>query len=245
MGSKPMLSGTFFSLPRRILLAPAKRVMGTVTSVQTQDSVVALTFDDGPHPKYTPRLLEVLERHGAKATFFMIGKNALAHPDLVRQVAAAGHVIGNHTYDHPAMIRMSRYERLRQLQRCRKVLKPYGQHFFRPPYGGQTAGSRFDAFLCGYEVVAWSAAIGDWREIDRTIMVDRLNERVKNGFIVLLHDRGFRKQNSEATDRSELIAALDIFLGDASKTFRFVTIPELMRCGKVIRSPWFKAWPEL
>ena len=76
-------------------------VPGTITGVTTRDPVAALTFDDGPHPEYTPLLLNILERYQARATFFMIGDAAQRHPDLVRQVAQGGHAIGNHSWDHP------------------------------------------------------------------------------------------------------------------------------------------------
>src|SRR6516225_1136210 len=79
-----------------------RNVTGTVSHVLTPEPVAALTFDDGTHPQFTPRLLQILERHKAHATFFMVGELAQKHPELVRQVAQARHAIGNHSWDHPS-----------------------------------------------------------------------------------------------------------------------------------------------
>ena len=86
--------------------------------------MVGLTFDDGPDPEYTPRLLEILHRHGARATFFMAGEAARQHPELVRQVAQAGHAIGNHGWDHPSFPFISRDERLAQMRTALKQSNP-------------------------------------------------------------------------------------------------------------------------
>ena len=98
---------------------------------------MALTFDDGPDPEHTPRLLEVLARHGAKATFFMVGARAARHPELVARVAAEGHEIGNHGWDHPSLPALPSAAVAGQLERTRAVLAPHGQALMRPPYGHQ------------------------------------------------------------------------------------------------------------
>ena len=88
--------------------------------------MAALTFDDGPTPEYTPRVLDILERHGAKGTFFMIGSNAAAYPEIVRRVAEAGHAIANHTWDHPAFPSIPDRERRRQVLRCAEAISTLG-----------------------------------------------------------------------------------------------------------------------
>src|SRR6266487_3577536 len=87
----------------RGLAALRRRAMGTVVQVATRDPVVALTFDDGPSRECTPRLLKILERHHAHATFFMVGEAATKHREIVEDVARLGHAIGNHTWDHPSL----------------------------------------------------------------------------------------------------------------------------------------------
>jgi peptidoglycan-N-acetylglucosamine deacetylase len=119
-------------------------VIGTISHVHTRESVAALTFDDGPDPEYTPRLLAILERYRAQATFFMTGKAAQAHPELVRRVAQAGHAIGNHSWDHPSFPLISGRERRAQIRACAQALVPYGSRLFRPPYTEQNLGSRIE-----------------------------------------------------------------------------------------------------
>lgn len=130
-----------------------KKVLGSLTSVVTKDPLVALTFDDGPHPEYTPRVMEILARHQARATFFMVGKAAQQYPDLVRKIGEAGHAMGGHSWDHISFRQLTGRERRRQMRACQQILAPHGQLLFRPPYGDQSVASRLDAFWLGYEVV--------------------------------------------------------------------------------------------
>lgn len=158
----------------RLFNAAALRVMGTITHVSTQDAVAALTFDDGPYSEFTPRLLNILERHQARATFFVVGEAAQRHPEIVWQVAQAGHVIGNHTWDHPSFPLISGRERRAQLRACEQAIAPYGQRIFRPPYGHQSVASRLDALWLGYQVVNWNLHAYDWLDHDADWMADRL-----------------------------------------------------------------------
>lgn len=222
------------------LKALARRLAGTLTFVRTEEPLAALTFDDGPHPEETPRVLEVLARHGARATFFMVGSRAAAHPELVAQVAAAGHAIGNHTYDHLPMPETPRLERLRQLARTRRALGRHDGRLFRPPFGGQSYGSRADALLLGYEVVAWTMHGEDWAGHDSATILGRLERQLRPGAIVLLHDTLFTAGPPEVTDRGPLLTALDAFLAHHTGDYQFLTVPELMRRGEPVRTPWFR-----
>lgn len=217
-----------------------RRLLGTIVGVATVEPVAALTFDDGPDPEYTPRLLATLERHGARATFFMLGAQAAAHPELVSRVAAGGHCVANHTFDHVPMSELPRLERLRQLRRCQAALAPYGARLFRPPYGGQSLGSRLDALLLGYDVVAWSMHVEDWTAVERGAMAEQLERRLAPGAIILLHDRLQRPRHPAAADRGPMIAAVDHFLGRVGDRFRFVTVPELLRRGRPVRQHWLR-----
>ncbi|HEX2524363.1 MAG TPA: polysaccharide deacetylase family protein, partial [Terriglobia bacterium] len=144
--------------------APVNPFLGTVTSVQTRVPVASLTFDDGPHPEFTPRLLDILRHHKARATFFMLGQAAQKHPEIVRRVAEAGHAIGNHTWDHLSFPLLSERERQRQLKTCADAIAPYGLRLFRPPYGEQSLASRLSAARLGYEVIMFSVDVGDFCE---------------------------------------------------------------------------------
>jgi peptidoglycan-N-acetylglucosamine deacetylase len=208
-------------------------VPGTITSVTTRDPVVALTFDDGPHPEYTPRLLDILQRYQASATFFMIGEVAQKHPELVQRVAQAGHAIGNHSWDHRFFPSLPGRIRREQIRKCEQVLAQYGQRLFRPPYGAQSLASRFDVLWLRYKVVTWNLEAKDWREDNPKSMADRLVQGIRPGSIVLLHDAIYRSnQTVPQYNREPMLIALTSTLEQLSGRFRFVTIPELLRHGK-------------
>jgi len=233
-------------LPRKGFSLAVRQVLGTVTHVSTRDSMVALTFDDGPDPEYTPRLLEILRRHGAHATFFMIGEAARQCPELVRRVAEAGHAIGNHGWDHPSFPFISRRERLAQIRDCAEAVKPYGAKLFRPPYGDQNLASRVDAFLLGYQVVMFSVATDDWCGGDAVSIANQVERRIRAGSVVVLHDRLADALDESYFDRAEMIQAVEILLKRLGPRFRFVTVPELLRHGRAQKELWCKeVKPEL
>jgi peptidoglycan/xylan/chitin deacetylase (PgdA/CDA1 family) len=216
----------------RLFSAAARKVLGTITHVSTQDAVVALTFDDGPHPEITPRLLDVLERHQAHATFFMIGEAAQRHPDLVQRVAQAGHAVGNHTWDHPSFPLISGRERRAQLRACEKAIAPYGQRLFRPPYGHQSVASRLDALWLGYQVVTWNIAGYDWLDHDAKWIADWLANQIKPGSVILLHNVLYHTIEERYADREPMIEAVNMLLERVGDCFRFITIPELFQHGR-------------
>lgn len=224
---------------RRLVGAAARRALGTITHVLTQDAVVALTFDDGPHPEYTPCLLDILERHRARATFFMLGETAQRYPNLLQRVAQAGHAIGNHSWDHPSFPLISGQERRAQLRACQRALAPYGQRLFRPPYGHQSVASRLDALLLGYQVVAWSLHAYDWLDRDANWMVDRLVDRIQSGSVVLLHNVLYHTAEERYADREPMMEALDMLLERVSDRFQFITVPELLQHGRPQRENWY------
>ncbi len=213
---------------------------GTITSVSTSRPMVALTFDDGPDPICTPHLLDVLQRHNAKATFFMVGQAAARHPDIVEKVAGGGHAIGNHSWDHPSFPRITSQERRAQIRACAKAIAPYGQQLLRPPYGDQNLWSRLDALWLGYQVIMYSVAAVDWLDHDEEWMKSRIMSRIRNGSIILLHDSLFRYGEDRYADRAPMLRAVDLLLGELSGRFSFVTVPELLREGRPLRKKWHK-----
>lgn len=213
--------------------------MGTITHVSTQDAVAALTFDDGPHPEYTPRLLDILERHQARVTFFMLGETAQRYPDLVRRVAQDGHSIGNHSWDHPSFPLISGRERRAQIRACGEAIAPYGQRIFRPPYGHQSVASRMDAWRLGYKVVAWNVHAYDWLDHDANWMADRLVDRIQPGSVVLLHNVLYHTAEERYADREPMMEALDMLLERVSDRFQFITVPELLQHGRPQRENWY------
>jgi peptidoglycan/xylan/chitin deacetylase (PgdA/CDA1 family) len=228
-------------LARRWLPRATDRVLGTLVCAATSDPVVALTFDDGPHPATTPAVLQLLSAYGARATFFMLGKAAATYPTLVQQVAAAGHAIGNHSWDHPSFPALSSRERRAQIAACRRAIAPYGDRLFRPPYGDQDIASRLDALRTRHQVVTWSVDTGDWHGEAPGVIVYRIVAEVRPGSIVLLHDGDPAALDGATVDRSATLRALDLALRRLRGAYAFVTIPELLRRGRPRRMLWIQS----
>jgi peptidoglycan/xylan/chitin deacetylase (PgdA/CDA1 family) len=226
----------------RIYWAVRHRLEGLIVSVATTEPVAALTFDDGPHPVFTPQVLELLARHGARATFFMIGRQARRYPELVREVAVAGHAIGNHTWDHRSLTGLSGRERRHQLRAGAQALAPYGASLLRPPYGHFHRRARFDAWLCGYRhVIAWNLVVYDWLDHDPAWMRDRILHHIQPGSIILLHDALATTLDPAYSDRGPMLAALKAALTALAGRYRFVTVSELLRQGR----PQLRIWERL
>jgi peptidoglycan-N-acetylglucosamine deacetylase len=218
----------------RNALAATARQFGTLVRVATDEPAIALTFDDGPDPEETPRVLDVLEAHGARATFFMVGRRAETHPDLVARAAAAGHALANHSWDHASFIRLDRSAREEQLNRTRTALAPHGVPLFRPPFGEQSLASLRDARRAGLEVVAWDVVSEDWRDYPAPHLVERTMRRLRRGSVVVLHDSLFVTENPSYRDRQPMREALAMMLARLSPTHHFVTVPELLRLGRPV-----------
>ncbi len=235
--------------PQSFLSASVRKVLGSLTHVVTTHAVLSLTFDDGPDPENTPKVLALLEKFQARGTFFVVGQAAARHPDLVRRIAAGGHTIGIHSWDHRAFPGLSGRERRRQIRECERVLQPYMSRLFRPPYGEQTVMSRLEAFAMGYEVVGWNLNSGDWYESQPSVMGKYLLEMVAPGGIVLFHDtlydrgipaHGVDHEHASWPDRQAMLGALETVLDQLCRSYRFVTVPELLKVGRPRRSFWFK-----
>lgn len=183
---------------------------------------VALTFDDGPDPAVTPRVLEVLQRRGARATFFVCGAAADRHPDLVRAAAAAGHTIGAHTWDHRPLPHQTPADLAGQLDRTHALLADLAGapvRHFRPPHGFTTRAARARLRRAGIAEVLWSALGWDWAERDPRVIAGRVAADLAPGGIVLLHDGcgdllppGATLPPGTDPDRSPTVAALDLLL---------------------------------
>lgn len=159
-------------------------------------AVVALTFDDGPHPQTTPRLLDVLAEHDARATFFVVGEQAARYPDLVEKIAAAGHEIGIHGLRHETLVLQSAKQTANDLRAARRIIAgaagfadPAAVRLFRPPYGFKTATLCRTAARLGLVTVAWSCDPRDYDFAGVDAIRAHLAARLRAGDIVLLHER--------------------------------------------------------
>lgn len=213
--------------------------LGTITHVTTPRPMVALTFDDGPHPRFTPRLLDILAAYGARATFFVVGEAAAQQRGLIRRMVDAGHVVGSHTWDHPSLPLINTWERRRQLGRWAAAVTPVGgQKFFRPPYGDQSLASRLDLWRAGYTVVTWNVVSGDWIGDDAKLLAARILPRLTPGNIVLLHDALYTAPPGGSFDRTATLAAVELILQHTQGQLQFVTVPELLQGGQPQMRNW-------
>jgi len=222
------------TLVDRVLNKIFRKYFPTITSVNTSEPAIALTFDDGPHPVYTPKVLDILSKYNAHGTFFMIGKAAKAYPHIVHQVAEAGHSIGNHSWDHQVLPNLTGKERRNQIIKCKQALYPYGDKYFRPPKGYQDYLSRLDAYVLKYLVVKWEFHVEDWKNYTAKTMKARLLSRSKNGSIILLHDAIWDPEFEGADDRTQMLDALDGFMNQLYRRYQFVTIPQMIKLGSPV-----------
>jgi peptidoglycan/xylan/chitin deacetylase (PgdA/CDA1 family) len=188
--------------------------------VRKGNKVFALTFDDGPWPDYTRQILRILKEHDAKATFYMVGSVIREYPKLAREVHAAGHAIGNHSWDHPARPKDPVGQVTRTNAQIKKVMGVESTGF-RPPYGIMASMAR-QAQREGQPVLLWSADSGDWSKPGASRIASRILNQATPGGIGLMHDGG--------GNRTQTVAALPAILrGLKARGYKLVTIPELIR----------------
>ena len=221
--------------------APENQIFGrTVVDGSPKVREVALTYDDGPNPPYTDRILDILKAEHVHATFFLVGRATLAYPQTVRRMEREGNVIGNHTWDHPHLIMESRSAIRAELNRTQDaIVKVTGHptHLMRPPFGIRDFRVISEAHKLGYDVVMWSVPLpNDWEQPGDATIAKRVISKVEDGSIIVLHDgnRGRlcsreRHPNLHDCDRSQEIAATrEIIDTLREQGYRFVTIPRLM-----------------
>jgi len=173
-----------------IILPLLERLTPNLTyRIRTRHPLVALSFDDGPHPIFTPQVLEILHQHNAHATFFLIGERALRHPDLVARIKAGGHEIGNHYFTDGSLLLHSNAAFLRNLEQTEKTLGiPPGLKFFRPPGGVARPSQLRLAQSHGYECVLGSAYPHDPLHPPAWYIRWLVTKNLAPGTIVILHD---------------------------------------------------------
>lgn len=186
---------------------------------------VALTFDDGPHPRYTPQILDILKEYDVKATFFMVGSNADYHPELVERVLAEGHEIGNHTYNHYHTVNMKSEELTRDILACGEALARFtdgkAPKLFRPPEGVFNEDIKALCEKEGYTIVMWSVDTRDWAHTPIPDIVAGVRANVQDGAIILMHDFIGKKSPTPAALR-QIIPMLQ------RSGYEFVTISRLL-----------------
>lgn len=186
------------------------RIAGSRYKIDLPDSV-ALTFDDGPDPVFTPQILDILRRNGVRATFFVVGDRALRYPSLVAAMTADGHQVGSHTYSHRNLRGASTYRVFREIRDGRRgVEKVIGRRsdLFRPPQGAVGLRSALLARLLGCRSCMWSRGGEDWMAGMTPEGVLRQFEGLEGGDVVLLHDC-IADADTDARDRSSTVQAVE------------------------------------
>jgi len=194
----------------------------TFTRVLVSGNYIAITFDDGPHPQNTPRLLDILRARNVKATFYVIGRSVDLHPQIVRRTVAEGHEIGNHTYTHRLLSKLSDSEVRNELSRCRDSVARaagVGIRTMRPPYGGLLQRQRELVHAeFGYPTILWSVDPLDWKRPGPSVVTSRILTATNAGGIVLAHDL-------HAPTVDAMPATID---GLLRRGFQFVTVSQLL-----------------
>lgn len=194
----------------------------------TEENRVALTFDDGPDPRFTPQLLDVLKEYDVKATFFLMGARAAAYPELVQRMVDEGHIIGNHTYWHPNLVEVGDIATLEtEVQRTEDTLAEiigYRTKLFRAPYGFLFNELVERLGEMDYTVVGWSVDSLDWQEDPPNIIAYNVLSNTQPGSIILMHDGG-----DWTSDRTGTIQAVQQIIPSLQEQgIEFVTVPELL-----------------
>jgi peptidoglycan/xylan/chitin deacetylase (PgdA/CDA1 family) len=212
---------------------------GAIVRTSGSRAMVALTFDDGPDPDTTPAVCDVLDRHGARGTFFFVGRNATEYPAVAENVAARGHEVANHGYEHrsagwdPGMSGWR--SQVRQIKSGADAIGPQASRLFRPPFGHESGWTRAAAIAARHRLVGWSDAPIDWTGDGAGALVTRLRSAVRPGGIVLLHDGLEDAMGPEMVDRQPTIDALEVVLTELRGITSFVTLSELLEHGRPLR----------
>lgn len=184
---------------------------------------IALTFDDGPHPEYTDKILDVLAKYGVKATFFVIGENAGYYPEPLARAVFEGHSIGSHTYSHRHIKSLSRAELGEEMKKNAEVLEKFGAKpkLFRPPEGVCDQKVIGLAEENGCDVILWTVDTEDWRSKPAKSIVDNVLSHVHGGEIILMHDY--------IVGQSHTAEALEVIIPRLlSNGYEFVTVEKLI-----------------
>lgn len=208
-----------------IASAPESADKLVIFSRKTGKKQIALTYDDGPNPNLTPKLMEYLKENNVPATFFMMGEMVKAHPAMVKALADNGFELANHTYSHPDLRKLSEEKILEQLQDTHDQIKEASGidvKYMRPPFGAHN--SKVDA-ICkkmGYKIINWSVDTNDWRNRPTSALVNTIMSGASDGAIILMHDR------KHAGKETVLEATMQVVPQLRAKGYTFVTVGELL-----------------
>lgn len=193
--------------------------------IDTDEKIIALTFDDGPHPRYTAEILDILKEYGIKATFFAVGENVVLYEQLVKRAFLEGHEIGNHTYSHATIKNLDREELICELERTDKEIERVigiRPTVFRPPEGRCDQNVVSCAKQMDYKVVLWTVDPRDWSSPPVEAVVNNILKNVGYGSVLLCHDYNSNKKSPTPEALRRVIPEL------LDRGYKFVTVSELI-----------------
>ncbi len=204
---------------------------GTIYRIKTKEKKVAITFDDGPSPVWTPLILDELKKAGVKATFFMIGHHVQKYPEVAKRVVQEGHSIGNHGYAHTVILYYTPAEIEEEIKYTEHVIREitgYSTNIFRPPKAWVSPVLKEKIKSMGYEIILWSLNSKDWVNFNYKSMVSFIMRRVKGGDIILFHDSG-NVISHEGGNRSQTVKAVGLLVSELKeKGYEIVPLEELI-----------------
>ncbi|MHB8840496.1 MAG: polysaccharide deacetylase family protein [Candidatus Aquicultor sp.] len=195
--------------------------------------IVAITFDDGPNPSYTPQILDILKEKGVKATFFTVGLHVKKYPDIARRIVNEGHDIGNHTYTHKDLVPTTRRMILAQVHKTDQAIQRItgvSTNLFRPPRGIYSSAVR--KLLVdeeGYSLILWTVSSVDWRGLSPRKILRRISRHTRPGAILLFHDSGALVRR-EGASRENTVESLPMVIDYLqARGYEIVPISEMLR----------------
>ena len=207
---------------------PINRTVVTNTDIyknnKNNENKIALTFDDGPHPRQTPEILDILDEYGIKATFFVIGVNVKNYPEAFQETIRRGHEIGNHTYSHPHLSGADYNTLKNEIDKCESaisLLSDYKPKLFRPPEGWIDSDVKTLSAQYDYNVILWNIDTKDWAHTSPDKIVKYVTDNVKPGDIILMHD--YIGKNSPTAEA--LRGFIPVLL---ERGYQFVVVSELI-----------------
>jgi peptidoglycan/xylan/chitin deacetylase (PgdA/CDA1 family) len=207
-----------------VLSCNAATPLGVYHNHENAGNKIALTFDDGPHPRYTKEILSVLEEYGVRATFFFVGENVFYYPETARAVAQAGHEIGNHTYTHARPDRLNRQDLAEELSRCEEIIQTVtdtSPKLFRPPQGNWNSEVYSLVRERDYNIILWNIDTLDWAHTPCEEICTNVLGRACSGDIILMHD--YQSKGCSTVQALRVVIPKLIERG-----FHFVTVSELI-----------------
>lgn len=202
----------------------AQNEIAVIRGGNTDSMKIALTFDDGPHPKKTDAILNLLKEYGIHATFFVIGQNVSYYPDVLKREVEGGHEIGNHTYHHVLLSKISEKEAEAELQKTEDIIREtanYETRLFRPPEGAYTQSALQPFEHTDYRVVLWTVDTRDWEKASAEKIVETVEKNIRGGSILLFHD--YTVKGAHTLDALKILIPKLMEEG-----YEFVTVSELL-----------------